>query len=98
MFQTVFLQLRELTEIHIEIFNCINEINICNGFQLLIENCSSLYATVYYLYRYFTSNYNTNAKNNHDRIHYILGLSYRLFRLIMYMILGEKLLTRVRGK
>lgn len=89
------LVLEKLPETHEDIFSSLRDFNKCLGLQLLMAVVSSLYTMIYYLYRYGTSSETGMTSNTHERVHYVIGLSYRIGKLVLYMILGQNIVQYV---
>ncbi|XP_017771686.1 PREDICTED: uncharacterized protein LOC108559069 [Nicrophorus vespilloides] len=83
--------LEQVSLTHQQINGALKEINRCFGIQMLMGITSSLYTTIYYLYRICTINYIKTHSNPHEQIHYFLSLLYRSCKLIIYTVLGHNI-------
>lgn len=88
-------QLENLPETHEAIYSSLNKINKCIGLQLLVAISTNLYKMIVYLYRYTTSSEDGVINNTHERIHYVICLSYCIGKLVIYMIFGQQIKSYV---
>ncbi|KAK9881502.1 hypothetical protein WA026_016384 [Henosepilachna vigintioctopunctata] len=85
-------QLEDLESFNHHLEEIIQDFNRALGLSVLIAVTSSLYTTMYYLYRLSTASDFSLTSNKRERLHYIIGLIGRSGKLLGYMLMGNQML------
>lgn len=88
-------QIDDLEEMQKKLFACAYRVTgSAVSIPALATMTSSLYTTMYYLYRFSTATEAGFTSNTHERIHYAIGVLYRFAKLFGYMLLGRLVLNK----
>ncbi|KAL3285223.1 hypothetical protein HHI36_019336 [Cryptolaemus montrouzieri] len=85
-------KLHQLERFYQRLTYIVNEVNSTVGLSILAAITSSLYSTMYYLYRFSTASEHGLTSNKKERVHYALGLICRSGKMFSYMLMGSHLL------
>lgn len=98
-FEKVYdLQLIQLEILYNEILNCLNRINKCISLPVLCDVTTCVYTIVYYFYRYCTAKEGGISRNSKERFHYLMAGTYRISRLLVYVVMGHSVSTAVSSR
>ncbi|XP_044746727.1 uncharacterized protein LOC123308215 [Coccinella septempunctata] len=89
-------KLNQLETFYQRLTTTVDEVNTTVGLSILVAVTSSLYSTMYYLYRFSTASDNGININTNERLHYVIGLFGKSGKMFGYMVMGNLLLKASR--